>query len=201
MKYMIPDGETADRIWINELFAEEEEEDSREEIELIACYYDTADQDLARQGIAYRIRKEGEHYIATVKWQGKSEEGLHVREELTVPSEGNEPDLDLFRESRIGEDLLAAAGGKSLEQLMKSVINRRRYRIDTGSGIFEFSVDEGMVETSAGTEDIREVEIELFSGETEELKELGKKVRTHYGLVPDDSSKYTKGLALIGFEG
>lgn len=197
LKYRIPDEETASRIWRNELFSDAEEEDSREEIDLTAHYYDTEDRDLAKSGIAYRIRKEGDHYIATVKWQGKSEEGLHVREELTVPAAGDEPDLDIFRESRIGEDLLDAAGGKSLTSLMETRIRRKRYRIDTGTGIFEVSVDGGLVETPEGSEKICEVEVELFSGETEELKEIGEKIRRAYDLVPEDVSKYAKGLALI----
>lgn len=53
----------------------------------------------------------------------------------------------------------------------------RRFRIDTGTGIFELSVDKGVILTNYGKEPIFEVELELFSGETEELVELGNSCR------------------------
>ena len=92
LKYRIPDEETAERIWEDSLFSEIEEDDSREEIQMMAIYYDTDELDLARNKIAYRVRREGERLIATLKWSGKSEDGLHTREELCVPVPEREPE-------------------------------------------------------------------------------------------------------------
>ena len=50
LKYRIPDGETAERIWEDRLFNDMEEEGSREDLDLLAKYYDTAERDLAENG-------------------------------------------------------------------------------------------------------------------------------------------------------
>ena len=197
LKYRIPGDEIAGKIWENELFSDSEEEGSREELQLVARYYDTAGRALAGEGIAYRVRKEGEHYIATVKWQGESEEGLHSREELSIPVADADAGIDVFSESRIGPKLQELTEGETLVCMMETVIERRRLRIDTGTGIFELSVDKGQVRTSCGDEDILEAEVELFSGETEELISIGEKLQKKYSLEAEDTSKYAKGLRLL----
>ena len=197
LKYRIPDEQTAERIWENELFRDLEEDGSREEVNLIAKYYDTSDQDLVNNRIAYRVRKEGDHYIATLKWQGRCEDGVHFREELAVPVRDDSPDIDVFMESDIGDELDEIVSKKELLLLLETDIHRRRYRIDTGTAILEISVDKGEVVTENGSEAIREVEIELFTGETEELVRIGEKLRTEYGLETEEISKYAKGIAII----
>ena len=45
--------------------------------------------------------------------------------------------------------------------------------------------------------DYKGVEIELFSGETEELLELGTKLSETFGLESEEKSKYARGVELI----
>ena len=197
LKYRIPDEEVAARIWEDSLFSEIEEDDSREEINMYAIYYDTAELDLARNKIAYRVRREDDRLIATLKWRGKSEDGLHVREELTVPVTESDPDIEVFLESDIGSELEQLISEKEMVELMHTDMRRRRFRIDTGKGIYEISVDEGSVSAGGESTPVREVEIELFSRETEELVEIGRRMQEVYGLEPEDTSKYAKGIELI----
>ena len=197
LKYRIPDEETAERIWEDSLFSEIEEDDSREEIQMMAIYYDTDELDLARNKIAYRVRREGERLIATLKWSGKSEDGLHTREELCVPVPEREPDISPFLESDIGEELEQILEDKEMTELLRTDIRRRSFRIDTGTGLFEISVDTGSVLAGGGEAPVQEVEVELFSGETEELLEIGKHLQEVYGLETEDTSKYVKGIELI----
>ncbi len=194
LKYRIPDMQTAVRIWNDELFSEFEEADSRMEIPLAAKYYDTEDCDLMNNRISYRIRREGERLIATLKWKGTNEDALHVREELTMPVKSEEPDPKPFKDSEIGEEVARLVEGKELHCILNTTILRKMFRIDTGEGIFEVSVDSGTVSTSCGSEDILEVEIELFSGETDELLAIGRKMQETYGLIPENTSKYSKGI-------
>ena len=197
LKYRIPDGDTAARIWEDSLFSEIEEEDSREELQLHAIYYDTKDLQLAKNEIAYRVRREGERTIATLKWKGKSEDGLHTREELTVPVADSAPDIDVFLESDIGPELEGLVEDQELMELMRTDMKRSRFRIDTGTGLFEISVDQGSVSTIYGSRDIQEVEVELFSGETEELLAVGRRLQEVYGLEPENISKYARGIEMI----
>lgn len=197
LKFGIPSGEIADAIWQNELFKEVEEEDSRVEMCLDARYFDTADYALSNEQIAYRLRKEGERWVATVKWKGTTEGALHQREELSVPVFEYNPDLSIFAQSDMGDELMAITGGKQLECIMKMEVHRKQFRIDTGTGIFEFSIDNGRIITPNGDDPINEVEVELFSGETEELVAIGEKLRNKYGLATAEVSKYARGLNLI----
>ena len=197
LKFSVPDEETRQAIWEDELFELCEEKDSREELFFHARYYDTEDGDLAKNGIAYRVRMEGDTPVATLKCKGNSEEGLHQREEINIPASGPEPDPELFGECSLGNTFIELIKGKELKCCVETKINRKSFRIDTGDGIFEFSLDEGEVITEKGSIPISELEIELYSGDTEELLRVGDKVQKKFGLETEDKSKYAKGMEMI----
>ena len=197
LKYRIPMPAVADDIWKDNLFCSREEEGSREEIFFNARYFDTPDFDLARNDMAYRVRKEGCAWVAALKWKGHTEGALHMREELNVSVDDDKPDPEVFCESEIGTELMRVIGEKQLESMLETRFQRRRFRIYTGTGIFELSVDQGLIVTPYGEEPISEVEIELFSGETEELQNLGEMLQNKYGLEKEERSKYARGIDII----
>ena len=197
LKYNIPDSETADLIWENELFRDVEEAGSREILNIDARYFDTDNFDLAGNEVAYRVRREGDHLMAALKWKGHTEDGLHVREEINVPVQDDFPDLNVFHESSVGCEVCELAEGRELKCVLQTACTRRRFRIDTGTGLFEFSIDSGEIVTQYGELPINEVEIEVFAGETEELLEIGKKLQEKYGLEEENKSKYCRGLQMI----
>ena len=126
LKYRIPDEETAEQIWIDKSFFHMEEEGSREELCFDAKYFDTADGALNDKEIAYRVRKEGQRWVATVKWSGFSEGELHQREELNIPVSSDQPDLSVFSESEIGETINKLTEGKELECILQTKFVRRQ---------------------------------------------------------------------------
>ena len=197
LKFNIPDGDSAAQIWDNELFKESEEEGSREEIYFDAKYFDTENCDLAKNDIAYRVRKEGDRYVAALKWKDHSEDGLHVREEINVPVDSDIANPYVFRESKVGSQVVDLIEGKTLKCFLETTVNRKRFRIDTGTGIFEISIDSGEIATKYGTCPIEEVEVELFSGETDELVSIGNALQEKYGLTPKNESKYARGIRMI----
>ena len=62
------------------------------EVCLDARYYDTCHCDLSKKQIAYRIRKEGERWVAALKCNGTNEGALHKRIEISVPVIDGTPD-------------------------------------------------------------------------------------------------------------
>lgn len=204
MKYGIGDKETAASIWDDEYLLSIEESDTREKILMKAAYFDTEDFVLSKNDIALRVRMEGTRIVATLKWRGKNEGGLHIREEVNVPVDDEAcfimPDPQIFKESEIGQEVIALIGFKKLHSIMETNFVRSRFRIDNGNGIMEVSLDNGQIITDKGTDPICEIEIELFSGEQGALEAVTKIIAEKYGLEPETRSKYARGLALLGFD-
>ena len=48
---------------------------------LYSIYYDTPDFDLRRNDVAFRLRREGRHWIQSIKGGGSATAGLHQRHE------------------------------------------------------------------------------------------------------------------------
>ena len=200
LKYAIPDKDTAENIWQDSGIVKMEEPESREKLHFKAAYFDTADGDLAHNDMAFRVRLEGSRVVATLKWNGKSDGPLHTREEINAPIDGEDclimPDPTIFKESGTGQQMLKLIDGKPLVNVMEIGFLRRRVRVDTGKSIIEVSVDTGEIATDSGSMPICELELELFSGQQDDLMNLGKLLAERYALVPESRSKYARGLSL-----
>jgi inorganic triphosphatase YgiF len=201
MKYGIGDKETAKRIWEDEYLLSIEEKDSRERVYMKASYFDTDDYILSKKDIAFRVRMEGSRIVASLKWKGASVDGLHTREEINVPVNDEAcfiaPDPELFKESDIGRDMIALVQGKPLHSLLETRFLRSRMRVDTGKTICEVAIDEGEIVTDFGNLPICEMEIELFSGDQEDVRRIGETLAEKYGLTVENRSKYARGLKLL----
>ena len=202
MKYLLRDRDQADEILSDEIVKNVEDEGSFETIDMLAIYYDTPDRKLTEEGIAIRVRKEGEFYVATMKDKGNSIAGMHKRQEINVRLSDEEmiqhPDVTIFAESDAYEQLLGIAGKQKLEPVLSMEFERRQVRVDTGNSISVLSFDDGKISAGGKTIPIMEMEIELYSGSEGELKEYGHKIADKYELEPEDRSKFARGYALFG---
>lgn len=200
LKYLVKDEELADSIFSDEYLLKHMDKNSYEVIPMRAVYFDTDDDDFMQNRIAFRVRREGDAMIGTLKWNGTSEEGMHKREELNVPiadeSYIDKPDLGIFEQSDVYEILKTAAGDKPIKAVMEMEFDRRQMRIDTGKSISELSVDKGQIKCCGKAAEISELELELYSGSEEDVRALGKYVSDKYGLQAEDKSKFQRGLEL-----
>ena len=175
LKYRIPDKETMDKIWSDEFIAEIEEKDTREDILMKAAYFDTEDRVLLRNNIAFRIRMEGKKTVATLKWDDNDSgiQGLHKREEINVPIKDDacfiSPSPEIFAQSGEGRDLLEVVEDCALHNILEMTFVRKSVRLDDGNCICELSLDDGMIVSDLGEEPISEMEIELFTGDQDDL--------------------------------
>lgn len=203
MKYAIESNEIAEKIWQDEDLMKIEEPDSREEVLMKAAYFDTDDYILSKNDIAMRVRKEGERMFATLKWRGKNEGAMHIRGEINVPVDDPNtfllPDVSIFKESDIGQEVIRLVGDSVLNSIIETQFLRNRFRVDNGEGIMEISVDRGDIITANAKDSICELEIELFSGDEDNLVEISDRIKEKYDLKPESRSKYSRGLELLGF--
>ncbi|MEN6566410.1 MAG: CYTH and CHAD domain-containing protein [Veillonellales bacterium] len=168
---------------------------------LEARYYDTANQALQQSRLAYRVRREGERWVATVKGDGMSAGGLHCRQEWNVAVEDDAPDIEPFMATPVGFRLRQAVGGAELLPLFITRFQRRIFNISTADGSrIEAAADRG--EIVAGEterrEPILEVELELKQGQPTVLLQLGAELSRRFPLLPEPKSKYYRGLVLAG---
>lgn len=201
VKYQIDNEENIEKIFEDSHVLQIRDERTEEELEMHAVYFDTQDRRLYREGIAFRVRKEGDALVATLKWNGSSEEGMHKREEINVPVDSEEklsaPDIKIFSQSEMCQVLEKIVGDRKLIPLMDIYYRRRQVRLDTGNCICELSVDKGEVVCNGKIAPISELEIELYSGDEEEIIKLGTELCEKYQLSPGEISKYKRGLDLM----
>ena len=170
-----------------------------ETIDMHADYFDTAEGDFRRKGIAYRIRQEDDRCTATIKWDVNVREGLHQREEfnLVVSDErfAENPDIELFISSDAYDVLHDAAGDKPLIATISMDYQRRQFKVDTGKSISCISVDEGVIHHRDGhVVPICELEIEWYYGDEEDFMRLAEFIRNKYELKAEDRSKLQRAL-------
>ncbi|MBR5228765.1 MAG: CYTH domain-containing protein [Firmicutes bacterium] len=201
LKYLIPDRDIIDKMWQEAVFKEYGTVDSVSQIEMDAIYYDTEDRVLGGADTAFRVRKEGQRYVATLKWGGHQHEGLHEREELNIQLPEDPavvaPTLEVFAQHEKGRQLVSLVGEKELKALIETSFTRQIMRIDTGNTICEVALDVGDIITPAGNLDICELEIELFSGDVSDIEKIGADLEKRFGLKTGVESKFGRGIKLI----
>ncbi len=202
LKYLFEDEGSKDAIFDDKYIQKITDEGSEAVIPMRAIYLDTEDGALMKKEMAFRARFEGSKCVATLKWGGSAEDGLHIRGELNVAVEedfAENPTVDIFRGSQIYDEIASAVGNARLMPVMEMNYVRREIRVDTGASISVLSVDEGKIKTSKGDLPILELEIELYTGDKDDMIALGRKLEEKYRLKPGNRSKYQRGLEILGF--
>ena len=201
IKLSIKDEEKAAQIWEDLFQSEIVDKSTAEKLVLKAVYFDTEDHLLSKNDIALRVRSEGETSFATLKWGGKAEGGLHQRNEVNIPIQGEEffmqPPVDLFGESKEGVDLVELVGDRNLINLLEMRFLRSRIRLNYQGSLIEASVDTGAIITDKGECPICEIEFELFAGDISAITKLGEEFVEKYGLEPENESKFARGIKLL----
>lgn len=172
-------------------------QEKAEIINMKAYYFDTAEQDLRKSGIAYRIRHENDRITATIKWDKEDsdvKDGLHIREEFNlVVSDENfaeNPDIEMFHSSDAYDVLYNASGYKKLIKTIGMEYIRRQIKVDTGKSISCVSVDNGIIHHEDGHDvPVYELEIEWYYGDEDDFKNLASKIQEKYNLEVENISK------------
>jgi inorganic triphosphatase YgiF len=166
-----------------------------------ADYIDTPDLALLQAGYAYRVRQEGEQWVATVKADlgGSEDGGLHRHQEWEAAVADPAPDLTVFDDPALQRALGEIQGERPLITLFRVEMERRVQMLvlDQGSRA-EWAADRGRILANGREEPVCEVELELKEGPLEPLRDLIDRLRSRYALRPDSRTKFARGLALAG---
>ena len=173
---------------------------------LQAYYFDTPESTLATAEVAWRVRREGDLWVQTVKAPGRSplEREEHNVALADFSAANGLPDPDLHRGTVAGDRLIEALGAAShgVIRTYETRISRLTRSIAVQGGVAELALDTGQVVAHPGTPQCRqagvcELELELKSGAPAALvQEASKWVREH-GLYLSTISKAERGERLM----
>jgi len=169
-----------------------------EQINLLANYFDTADERLSKARLSYRVRRENDVWMATIKGDGSSLGGLHSRMEINVPVHSPKPDLSVFQAYDIHKKILQVLDGGVLEMIVQTDFQREAVLFEQSENLIEIALDQGSILASGKKNPILEVELELKKGKTEELLSLGAQLVENFPLLIEPKSKLLRGLILAG---
>ena len=166
---------------------------------LISIYYDTAELYLKSQGVSLRMRQIDDIWLQTVKTAGVVKDGLHQREEWEDRLNGAEWDLAKLRLTPLASIIEDEAIWSKLEALFTTDFIRQTLQLtmDDGSQI-ELAYDYGNVSRGELQLPIHEIELELKSGDAEQLSKLTQQLQQQLGLNLSDISKAQMGYQLVG---
>lgn len=170
---------------------------------LQAAYFDTPARDLARAGLALRLRREGPRWVQTLK--GAGADGMTRLEHNVALSDRSAalPALDAARHAGhpAGERLLALLAGlpdEALVCLFRTDIWRLKRPLRTRRGVVELAFDEGFLiaDGAAGGPQrlpVCELEIELLSGAPQAVLDVALRHALRLGLWLDQRTKAQRG--------
>jgi triphosphatase len=169
--------------------------------DLFSTYFDTPALHLKQHRSALRVRKAGALWIQTYKGGGSVAAGLHQRHEWECEVSGPHIALDQLLplvddpSARTALELPGLAA--QLQEVFTTSFRRTAWQLRLPQRTeVEVALDQGMVEAGGRTLPICEIELELKSGDTEELLEFAQALRQAIALTPSNVSKAQRGFAL-----
>nr|WP_318384345.1 inorganic triphosphatase [uncultured Enterobacter sp.] len=164
--------------------------------ELLNIYYETPDNWLRSHDMGLRIRGAQGRYEMTMKIAGRVVGGLHQRPEYNIDLEKAELDLAHFPQEVWPEGGLPDDLARRVSPLFSTHFNREKWLVNLGDSRIEIALDLGEVKAGEFQEPICELELELLSGERDDVLKLARQLVTQTGLRQGSLSKAARGYHL-----
>lgn len=163
---------------------------------LMSLYFDTPDFDLAKRGIALRLRRVGYHWVQTLKAEAVSPGVLSQRPEWEMPITGNRPDLVVLPQE--ARRLLDGVALDDLAMCFGTEFTRTHWHIEQDGTVVEVALDLGTVRAGEREQPISEVEFELKQGSPDAIYALARSMAETLPLTVEPRSKARRGYILAG---
>lgn len=157
---------------------------------LFSAYYDTPDRQLARRGVALRLRRDGGRWVQTIKGGGRAAGGLHQRAEHQTEVPAQLPDFPAMVEAGLG-DLVSKPGVREALGMVFVTDFRRTSTLVSpapGSSI-EVSLDRGEIAAEGRRLPLCEIELELKAGSPTCLFDLALEIASGLPVRLENRSK------------
>ena len=165
--------------------------------QLFAAYYDTPDCLLKSNGVALRLRRDGQRWIQTIKSAGNVSGGLHQRAEHETEVAAQLPSFPAMTQAGFGELIADRRTRDALGVVFTTKLSRSSTLIERESGnIVDVSLDRGIIAAGERREPICEIELELKAGKAAALFEIALELARELPVRLDNRSKAQRGYAL-----
>lgn len=166
-------------------------------IDMEAIYFDTKNNDLQKENMAYRIRKEDGSIIATIKMKEVIEDGFSKRYEVNKSTMDLKPNINLFLEDKKIEPFIKDLKNEDFLPIMVMKFNRLKSIFKYQNSEIEIAIDRGDIVRYGKNIPIYELELELLDGDIGDLIRLKDFLMDVFDLKIDVKSKFKKGLDII----
>lgn len=159
-------------------------------------YFDTPKLDLHRNEMALRLRSVSGYWLQTLKGGGSVKGGLHQRNEWEAPVSSAKLDFTIL-DAAIWDEHLPQRLRKKLKPVFVTDFSRTSRMVEWQGAQIEVCMDNGEVKTSQHSAPICEVELELKSGDPQQLFELALAILKIVPFELESVSKAERGFRLI----
>jgi inorganic triphosphatase YgiF len=164
---------------------------------LATVYYDTPASDLARAGVALRLRRDGNRSIQTLKGGGGVAAGLHERDEIEWDLSGHALNVALLDNTPYAELFAKRKVRGRLRPVFTTEFARVARTLAFPDGtLAELALDRGVIRAGRHEAPISEAEIELKGGDLARLFALARTIARDISLRLGHASKAERGYAL-----
>ncbi|MFM8310943.1 MAG: CYTH domain-containing protein [Ilumatobacteraceae bacterium] len=183
------------------------EGDTAREIRLRAEYHDTDDWALASCGLTWRMRREGDRWVQTLKGRmpAASDDMARVEHDVDVTDRASGhplPPLDAsLHDGAAGARLRAVlddvhARGDAIEVQFTTDVLRIERQAANDHGTVLLALDHGTIAAGDLRLPVSELEIELVDGTAAAVVEEAERLASRFGLARDTVNKARRGRAL-----
>ena len=144
-----------------------------------------------------RLRRVGSTWLQTIKGGGVVQAGLHRRWEYEAPVAGPKLELDGITDATLARVFASRRLRERLRPVFATRISRSVRLIELAPGTtVEASIDRGEIRAGGQSEPVREIELELKSGDAARLYEHGLRLLAVAPVRVENRSKAERGYAL-----
>jgi triphosphatase len=168
-----------------------------ETAELLNAYFDTADNWFRRHDMGLRSRLKRGRYEQTIKLAGTRHGAMQMRPEYNVPCADVKPQLSDFPSHIWPATTNVTALQAQLTELFRTNFTRHSWQVQCHDGsIIELAYDSGQVLAADRSQPISELELELISGDAQQLFTLAQRLLQQLPLATGWQSKAARGYRL-----
>jgi inorganic triphosphatase YgiF len=163
-----------------------------------SVYYDTPERDLARRGMALRLRKVAGRWVQTLKTAGMTQAGLHSRGEFEASTAAQLLNFVALAATPAQEVFADPQFRARLQPLFVTEFRRSMRLVEIAPGeLAELCVDQGRIASGALQDPISEIELELKQGDPVHLFDFARRLLAEVPLKVENASKAERGYALV----